>query len=182
MQLTVPGRPIWSRLPEPGSMLPSGSVPVCLMKTSYLSPCLVLFASVPKETIPVYLSHAIFGFVMFLLSLVFPRLKSLVCEVESHADATLGHRSFLPCCHLFHFWCGLSERSWGCWRHWTLAFGAQAAARWCFLSPGSLLSVGTAVVGLSPAAARSPSVVLVWAHLLVLQPLAPWGPSAVCCG
>lgn len=90
MQVKVPGRLIWSRLPEPGGMLLSRSVRVCLMKMSYLSPCLVVFASVPKEIIPVYLFRATFGFVM-LLSLQFPRLKSLVYLVEPHMDATRGH-------------------------------------------------------------------------------------------
>ena len=72
-------------------MLLSRSARVCLMKMSYLSPCLVVFASVPKEIISVYLFRATSGFVIFLLSLLFPRLKSLVYLAEPHMDATPGH-------------------------------------------------------------------------------------------
>lgn len=68
-----------------------GPVRVCLMKMSYLFSCLVLFASIPKEIIPVYLFHATFGVLVFLLSLLFPRLKILVYLVVLHMDAAPGH-------------------------------------------------------------------------------------------
>lgn len=67
-----------------------GPAQVCLMKITSLFSCLVSFASIPKEIIPVYLFHATFGVLIFLLSLLFPRLKILVCLVELHLDAAPG--------------------------------------------------------------------------------------------
>lgn len=75
------------------------------MKMPYLSPCLAVFASVPKEIIPASIFHATFGFVAFHLSVLFPTLGILVYLAELHMDAAPGlWLSCPPLSTLFPFW------------------------------------------------------------------------------
>lgn len=62
-----------------------------MFNEDYLSVFLSCVVCIRKqEIIPVYLFHATFGVLIFLLSLLFPRLKILVCLVELHLDAAPG--------------------------------------------------------------------------------------------